>query len=381
MTQPPREHETSSATDDKPSAQSQPNDVLIHESSNVQSASTTPPPDMQSQSQASSVGSGTVHLSDLINDNLIAARYIAFSTIGLLTVYGLAHTPLFFRYRTVAELPSAYFTSRKCIQGRLIRAIPATDADQPIICSIRMLSPAERFLSKSSFDWLMRSHPTASILGKRADQIDRELIRVEVAGIRSPPWYQSASEQPGEWLSRMADERTTVSCQLLARRVPSRVANNATSGSTSGSTSGGKRTMGSVLPELETQSSPQSGSSADQVAVCKLYYRPKSFQFFGTDMAESMVRFGRAVAASDGLYHSEPSEQRVIDTTTNVKDLRKDAAYAERLSSAEYEAAKGSYGMWSDASIRKSRSDVVEEVDFQTTAPFWKKAWRWCRGG
>jgi hypothetical protein len=333
----------------------------------------------RSPSLISSVGSSTANFSDIVNDNLIAARYGAFATIGLLTVYGLSHTPLFFRYRTVAELPSSYFSARKCIKGRLIRAVPATESDQAITCYIRHLSPAERFLSKSWFDWLMKIHPSSAILGKRPDQSERELLRVEIAGIRSPPWYQSSSERPGEWLARLADEHTTVTCQLLARRVfDEETDSSILVGSSSQSQ---KRSMDTVLPELNKRSDQQSLVN-DQVAVCKVYYRHQKFQLVATDMADSMVRFGRSSAATDGLSYAE-SGGRMIDTTTNVKMLRKDANYLEQLGNAEFEAAKGSYGMWADPEVRKSqgRADVIEEVLFQTEASVWKKMWRWFRGG
>jgi hypothetical protein len=341
--------------------------------SNTQSSSDDADTAKESQfsSLTSSVGSSTAKFSDI----LIAARYGAFATIGLLTVYGLAHTPLFFRYRTVADIPSSYFTARKCIRGRLIRAVPATDADQAIMCYVRHLSPAERFLSKSWFDWLMKIHPSSAVLGKQPHQSDRELLQVEIAGIRSPPWYQSSAERPGEWLSRLVDEHTTVTCQLLARRVLDKETDSTTNTASNGQSQ--KRSMYSVLPELNKGSDQQSNV---QVAVCKVFYRPQNLQLVATDIADSMVRFGRSTVATDGLYYHD-SNGRVIDTNSNVKELRKDATYLEQLSNAEYEAAKGSYGMWADSEVRQSRADVVEEVEFQSQAPVWKKIWRWIRGG
>lgn len=354
-----------------------PNESTVGSNTLSSSADAKTAHESQFSSSTSSVGSSTATFSDIVNDNLIAVRYGAFATIGLLTVYGLAHTPLFFRFRTVADIPSSYFAARKRIQGRLIRAVPATDADQAIMCYVRHLSPAERFLSKSSFDWLMKIHPSSAVLGKQPHQSDRELLRVEIAGIRSPPWYQSSAELPGEWLSRLVDEHTTVTCQLLARRVLDKETDSTTNTTSSGQSQ--KRSMYTVLPELNKGSDQQSSSNA-QVAVCKVYYRPQNFQLVATDIADTMVRFGRCTVASDGLYYHD-SNGRVIDTNSNVKVLRKDATYMEQISNAEYEAAKGSYGMWADSEVRQSRADVVEEVEFQTQAPVWKKLWRWLRGG
>lgn len=45
-------------------------------------------------------------VSDTINDNLVAARYASFASIALLSAYGLANTPLFFRFKTVSDIPS-----------------------------------------------------------------------------------------------------------------------------------------------------------------------------------------------------------------------------------------------------------------------------------
>lgn len=44
-------------------------------------------------------------VSDLVNDNLVAARYGTFAAIALVTAYGLSNTPLFFRFKTVQDIP------------------------------------------------------------------------------------------------------------------------------------------------------------------------------------------------------------------------------------------------------------------------------------
>jgi hypothetical protein len=91
-----------------------------------------------------------------------------------------------------------------------------------------------------------------------------------------------------------------------------------------------------------------------------------------------MVRHGHAHASSAGLF---VGKGEVVDATDSVKDLHRDVAYLEQLSRAEYEAAKGSYGVWTDPAVRERRKDVLDEVDFQENASFWRKAWRWLRGG
>jgi hypothetical protein len=66
------------------------------------------------------VGTGTVQLSEWVNSNLIVARYAAYTGIGLLAAYGISHSPLFFRYKTVADIPSHYFLRRRKIKCRLV---------------------------------------------------------------------------------------------------------------------------------------------------------------------------------------------------------------------------------------------------------------------
>lgn len=51
------------------------------------------------------VGNQMQSVSDIINDNLVAARYASFASIALLSAYGLANTPLFFRFKTVSDIP------------------------------------------------------------------------------------------------------------------------------------------------------------------------------------------------------------------------------------------------------------------------------------
>ena len=71
----------------------------------------------------STFGRGLSSFSDLVNDNLVVFRYGTFATVTLLTAYGLSQTPLFFRYRTVSEIPKSYFGKRKTIHGRIVHVV------------------------------------------------------------------------------------------------------------------------------------------------------------------------------------------------------------------------------------------------------------------
>jgi hypothetical protein len=66
-------------------------------------------PETTEDAVRSSVGQGMHAVSNVVNNNLVAFRYGTVATVTLLTAYGLANTPLFFRYKSVAEIPGKLF--------------------------------------------------------------------------------------------------------------------------------------------------------------------------------------------------------------------------------------------------------------------------------
>ena len=133
------------------------------------------------------------------------------------------------------------------------------------------------------------------------------------------------------------------------------------------------------------------------VAVCRMAYRPTVLQLFATDIAEYLVRTGRANTAplvlSENINHgggndsnngSEDSGSgpinRIVDTSQRIHDLRQDVRYLDRLAKNELQAAKDSKGMWSVTEVRAAKRDVVEEAEFQAKANLFQKLWRWLRG-
>lgn len=206
------------------------------------------------------------------------------------------------------------------------------------------------------------------------------------AGLSAPPFYTSHGDQRGEWLKRLAREKTMVKLQLMGRRISKKEANTNSTGTTGKAKT--KRDVSEVYPDI--QSSPpeeddnkprySNDIEEEQIAVCKLYYRPNFFQVFATDIAQTLVRYGHACVNSEIYLKNEfTKETKVMDASTSVGDLRKDIKYLENLERLEYEAAKGSYGMWSDSHIREMRRDIIDEVAFQTKASIWQKLWRWIR--
>jgi hypothetical protein len=212
-------------------------------------------------------------------------------------------------------------------------------------------------LNRSAFDFIMKSHPAAGVGGKSEEE-KYELLRIEIAAVREPPLYivPGYVEQPGEWLRRLADQKASVSCQLLLRRA---------------------RIEGAPKRDTAALAEFHQHVGEEQTAVCHVRYRPGG-HFFRRDLAESLVRHGRATIASSMFVAME--NWKVIDTSDRVEDLKKDTKCIEKLEKAEYEAAKESVGMWADPLVRDSRQDLMEEITFQTEANSFQKLWRWLRG-
>lgn len=327
---------------------------------------------------------------DLVNDNLIAARMAVFSGIALSTAYGLSNTPLFFRFRAVAEIPRSYFLGRKNLYGRIISVhhrppsdnVLAQDGTESIQIMVRNLSPIGMLLPTSLFEFLMKIGPSSRFshgLNKaKADANHNQLLKIQIAGIQSPPISRD-SYNPHQFLERLAKQRTLVSCQLLGREVP---IYNETSE---------KRQMSHVLPELEDGNSNKTNEvsqildpkyNGQQVAICKLHYRPTYTQLFATDIAESLVKAGNANVTSSMLQSdATATNTKIVDSSQRINDLRKDVKYLDRLAKVEFDAAKKSAGMWSVPEVRQLKQEIIDEVEFQSKSNIFQKAWRWIRGG
>lgn len=327
------------------------------------------------------VGSGMVTISDLVNNNLVAFRYGTVATVTLLTAYGLANTPLFFRYKRVADIPARLFSGRKRLRVRLIKVEENDQAGQAITCYVRHLSPAGSVLSRDLYELAAKMAPSAQAEGGISNDASRDMMKIEIACLSAPPFYTSRGYQRGDWLRRLAEEKTTVKLQMMGRRVAETPTNEKSTRKDQT-----KRDVTAVLPEMHSTldkdfTESKRGEGEEQIAVCQVSYRPSLFQFFSTDLAESLVRYGHACVESEVYMHNEhSSETRVIDASSRLEDLRKDVKYLDRLESNEYKAAEGSYGMWSDSMIREKRRDIVDEIEFRANANIFQRLWRWVRG-
>lgn len=324
------------------------------------------------------IGNSINTVSDVINDNIIIARYTCFSTIALLTAYGMFKTPLFHRYKSISEIPSTHFSNRKTIHGRIVHVAENTystnhekGTEQPIVCLIRQLSPVGRLLNKASFNYMVNVNPSSQVVDSKGDLRNaKDLLKVEIAGIKQPPfYYNQGQEGVNDWINTLASKHTRVSCTLLSRRIEKpKVQQDGSLDHESISLSNDKQERG----VRESISGEQ-----EQTAIAKITYRPGA-SIFRTDLASSLLQHGRANTAA-GLHVEMPSH-RTIDGSTNLGDMEADVKYLENLAQKEFEAVKRKKGMWQNEDIRESRQDLVKEADFEENATIFQKLWRRLKG-
>ncbi|CAJ1954334.1 unnamed protein product [Cylindrotheca closterium] len=359
---------------------------------------------LTSQSESDTIRStmdGAMHtVSDTINNNLVAARMGVMASVVLLGAYGIANTPLFFRFRTIHEVPSSYFVGRKRLYGRIVEVdtkSSLSSCDGSIYVYVRHLSPVGQILPKTWFDFFQRMNTTAVAAASTVARSShkRDLLKVKIAGVQYPPFsnYRYKTE---EYLERMARDRTLVSCQLLARQIPK---------SESCTNIESKRALEEAFPELKADLSDEEkgrhqyresdeDTMGDISGVCKLAYRPTLFQLFPTDIAVSLLLSGNATIAptllasnhetadgDDDHASTASSSTTIVNSSQRLDDLRNDAKYLERLAQAEFEALKKESGIWAYSEVRETKADDVAEIEFQASANIFQKLWRRLRGG
>jgi hypothetical protein len=286
------------------------------------------------------VGGMTVRISDFVNSHLIAVRYGIFSTIAVLTAYGLVHSPLFFRYRNVSEIPSRYFQQRRHLHGRLIRCNRTmmnptkndtmTKTPAVITCWIRHLSPIERCLSKNILDVLWKWHPAASL--SRGEGSTDDLMCVQIAGIQYPQYPSTTSadlESNNKTSSSSPTNSSSSSSSLLSQMSPHiqqmmRISSPDSSSSTN-SNSDSKRTQ-QQQQQHNTHRIPQSSFLLEQLVAQRTPIRmqllarrsmPPSFSTPTTPHLSSTMVKKRplpefSTASSTATSHSEENPKTMM---------------------------------------------------------------------
>mmetsp|Transcript_43926 Transcript_43926/g.133801 ORF Transcript_43926/g.133801 Transcript_43926/m.133801 type:complete len:194 (-) Transcript_43926:1877-2458(-) len=129
-----------------------------------------------------SVGRVMHEISNTINDNIVVARYGTIATVALLAGYGMYRTPLFFRFRTVSEIPPDHFVRRKVLHGRLIEVLEEEGqggVEKPLKVLVRHLSPIGRFQHRAAFDFSAETmNPSARLAGRIENS--KDLLKIEI---------------------------------------------------------------------------------------------------------------------------------------------------------------------------------------------------------
>jgi len=360
----------------------------------------------------SQIGTHLSTLTDVVNDNLIIIRYATFSTVFLLGAYGVANTPLFYRYKNLNDIASKVFTKRQRIHGRIVGVYPNVDSEnvanlrrqsskymndaaattsssamnsstqlrqqqqKPITILFRHSSPIERLLTQSAMEKIMqftsasgKSSSPSGLLYSSSNPY-RNLLSIEIAGVVSPPTISAnnsassilsatltkgsspsrstSSSQVPEVLQSLIETKARVSLQMLALRKAS---------STNGK-------------EKHTTSSSMIDENNSHSAICHLSYRKPKQWFSTTNLGLELVQRGQALVNQDGLViptsdnNDTTATFTLIDFNPTVKQLQQDSTFISQLEEAEFAAFKSKEGVWSSSQMRELRKEYVEEEEY-----------------
>lgn len=280
----------------------------------------------------------------------------------------------------------------------------ADEVEQPILLYVHHLSPVQRLLNRSTFNFFTRQNISAS--SKHIEEERDDLIKVELgtlelifetplrnkfqqpfnciirffctAGIKQPTSYSAPSfqEQEGAWLSAFAQNQSYVTFQLITRRVVD-IKSLQQEGITKDAASSNFNSL-SVVDRLTASPSDTMSTMLDkeQTAICKVYFRP-SDSIFRKDLATSLVQFGRAEVLPSGLY-LELKGKRTTDRSDKLADIQSDVSYMGQLVKAEYSAIKEKKGLWANDNVRERKENFIKEV-LADELSLWKKIWSWLK--
>eukprot|EP00538_Stauroneis_constricta_P000969 CAMPEP_0119570990 /NCGR_PEP_ID=MMETSP1352-20130426/43894_1 /TAXON_ID=265584 /ORGANISM="Stauroneis constricta, Strain CCMP1120" /LENGTH=300 /DNA_ID=CAMNT_0007620667 /DNA_START=92 /DNA_END=994 /DNA_ORIENTATION=- len=197
-------------------------------------------------------------ISNLINENMIIARYATVSSILLLTGYGLSSSPLLFRYRNVAEIPLSYFQRQRTISGRIMNI---STNNNKIQLDVYHSSPIGRILPS---------------LDQRLFVLNQtNLLKIQIANIRT---YPSQEYRVHDRLLKQSLQ-PFISCQLLDRRY-----------------------------------------EENQIAIGRVYYRPSWFRR-KQDLAEMCIEHGDAYYDATGNNDEKSLKAKELDAIRKKKGI------------------------------------------------------------
>ncbi|KAK1745791.1 hypothetical protein QTG54_003715 [Skeletonema marinoi] len=380
------------------------------------------------------IGSHLSTLTDVVNDNLIIVRYATFSTVFLLGAYGVANTPLFYRYKNLNDIASKVFTKRQRIHGRIVGVLDSTNNNvagsgrqfvssssqsskhwndvaasssstlnnsddnstqpqqqRPITILFRHSSPMERLLTQSAMDKILQftsssgksSSPSGLLYS--SSNTHRNLLPIELAGVVSPPTiattnHHSASSVLSATLTNGASSTSTsapspqvpeVLQSLIEKKA--RISLQMLALRTSSTNGTDQSTSSSMMDENNMHS-----------AICHLNYRKPNQWFSTTKLGLELVQRGQALVNQDGLVipTKDDNNAALIDFNPTVKQLQTDSTFISLLEEAEFAAWKSKEGVWSSSQMRELRKEYVEEEEHLNSS-LWsrvKRGFSWIIG-
>lgn len=368
--------------------------------------SPTPPRSPKSSTEPSTKASNDVTLrqkfgnvlsaiSDTINSNLIIIRYGTLGSIVLLGAYGIANTPLFYRYKSLWDIPESMWRRRRWVHGRIIGVVennhttsyglvsdnrgrglssllstsiqkdvssnqldfstpetndsPSANSDatklQPVVILFRHSSPVERLLTQNAMDKVLAlTGKSPSRMFYSSTNPNKHLLPIELAGISHHPMI---SCMPSERLiNKLAKDKTRVSIQLLAQRANASSLNSQ-----------------ERIPE-------ENGCTA----VCQVTYKKPNQWFNTTNVSLELVTSGQALISPCVVPESDNTDDKkhknsttIINFNPSPKQLQQDAKFISQLEEAEYAAWKSKTGIWSLDKMRELRPEYTEEERYVST--------------
>lgn len=370
------------------------------------------------------VGDRLSSLTDVVNENLIIVRYATFSTVFLLGAYGIANTPLFYRYKNLNDIANKVFTKRRRIHGRLVGVLDSTNnialssrqfastssqssehwndaaaisssvlhpnggndytqtqqQQKPITVLFRHSSPMERLLTQSAMERILQfttAREESTSLLYSSSNTHRNLLPIELAGIVSPPTIAPTNHRHSSVLSAtLTNGSSTSSSTQSSSLVPevlqsliekkTRVSLQMLALRTAPSTNN-NGTKKSTSPSMMDESNIHS-------AICHLHYRKPNQWFSTTNLGLELVQRGQALVNQDGLVipTKDDNNAALIDFNPTVKQLQKDSTFISQLEEAEFAAWKLREGVWSSTQMRALRKEYAEEEAYLNSS-LWSK--------
>jgi hypothetical protein len=366
-------------------------------------------------------------ISDVVNENLIVVRYATFSSVLLLGAYGVANTPLFYRYKHVMDIPQKMFTKRKWIHGRIVgiagnESLGAssgareksiirepTSGISPLLYPPSNLraartdengrsSSSDKYSSNTPNSQIQYTHNPIVVLFRHASPMERFLIRVtgrspfralfsssthnrnllhiELAAVSSPPSHPSSNlpasfykpPTPFPLLDQLIQQNTRVSLQLVAQRVSTNL----------------------KLAQASVDSYKKDSAVSENVkrtAICHLQYQQPNQWFASKNASLELVRLGQAwincVGVVPPLSSVDDRNGSILNFNPSVKQLQDDAKFISELEKAEYSSWKSKVGMWSSDHNRPLRKEYTEEEERENNKlnvrALLKWGWEWMR--